>query len=1150
MKRINVDAQRAPKRKSWKTDLVLRGQSDPVWWITNILGDRLWSKQEEICRSIVEHERTAVAACVDRHTEILTETRGWQLFKDLLSTDKVASLQDNQLKFVKPLRYFVYLYEGELLGCKSKDLNFLVTPNHHCYVSDFDNSQDFVLKSAEECYGKELYFNTGNSIVRVIADDWIKEKYDGGVYCVEVPSHIIFVKREGCSHWTGNSFGVGKCFSFDTQILTEFRGWQLFKDLLPTDKVASLVDGFLYFVLPEEYFEGDYEGEMIGYQSKYLDFLVTPNHRCLVATGGNSFDQCGDWHIEEAQELYGSKRVYFNKEIVWEGVEDQYTEKHYELWGFWLGDGSINELDQVCITQKNHDHHVKNLMSVYKTSNIYDKESDGKILSIGDHGFIKWFIHHFGWLKSERRVPNWIKQATRRKQRAFIRGLFHVDDNCIDRYSESSGSIPSVDIYYKDLAEDIAEVAMKAGLGVTIKKSVKHYGSTRRVACWVVCLLKNNTHIVGNENHWYVENYKGKIYCVKVASGIILVRRNSLYHWSGNTFLAARLALWFLCCFKPSKVISTAPCYDDQTEILTNQGWKFFKDLTKVETVASLVHGKLEFVTPSDWLIYPVEGEMIGYHGHDIDFLVTPHHKLYVKPLHCENYKLIPAQDIYGQEDYQFSKEINLEKFNAVRFEKLHALLNFSNEINKQPIANKEHWTKEYYEGNVYCVTVPSGVVLVRRNGIYHWSGNTLRQVKDLLWKELRTAHQKAKVPLGGELLQLSLTFDDEHFGIGFSTDETNVDRFTGYHSPNQLVIFDQAAGISPLIWEAGEGLMTSENCHWLAISNTTISDSELANICMPDRKTRFGNWNLIKIRASESPNVVAGRNIYPGLISHDWVKKREEAWGKDDPLYQIFVEAEFVPSAQMSVVQYKYIVAAFENEGEIGTEIEVGVDVARQGLDSTVFVARTNSKVLEIYRLTGNNTMEVVGALIEFKRSMEEKYELPVTGIKIDVIGLGAGVYDRCVELSSETLLPVVAVNNAENPVTDTERYLNLRAELAWLFRRRMEQLQVGLKDVIVNDYEIIANLRQDISSMKYKISSNGKIQLWGKDALRLELGRSPDYWDALVMAFETPGGIPELEFVRGTEEKNIELLMSDDEWNAFMGISVNVLDNSFKVL
>lgn len=52
---------------------------------------------------------------------------------------------------------------------------------------------------------------------------------------------------------------------------------------------------------------------------------------------------------------------------------------------------------------------------------------------------------------------------------------------------------------------------------------------------------------------------------------------------------------------------------------------------------------------------------------------------------------------------------------------------------------------------------------------------------------------------------------------------------------------------------------MTSANCKWLAISNSAISDGELANIRMPDRRSRFGTWNILRVKASESPNVVAG---------------------------------------------------------------------------------------------------------------------------------------------------------------------------------------------------------------------------------------------------------------------------------------------------
>lgn len=422
----------------------------------------------------------------------------------------------------------------------------------------------------------------------------------------------------------------------------------------------------------------------------------------------------------------------------------------------------------------------------------------------------------------------------------------------------------------------------------------------------------------------------------------------------------------------------------------------------------------------------------------------------------------------------------------------------------------------------------------------------TFRQVRDLLWSEIRNMHARSKMPLGGECLQLSLKLNDEQFAIGFSTDANNMDMFTGYHSPNQLVIFDQAAGLPPMFWEAAEGLMTSANCRWLAISNTAISDSEFANICIPERKTRFGEWTIIKIAASESPNVVAKKNVYPGLISYDWVEKRKKAWGRDDPLYKIFIEAEFVLSSQMTVIPGHLIDPAFEHEGIEGADIQIGLDVARSGLDSTVWFARTGTMGLEIKRHTGNDTMVVVGETIELIRYLEDKYNKPVTNIKVDTIGIGAGVYDRLVEQD----YPATPINNAEvKVVIDKERYANVRAEMAWALRYRFDNFNIGLQLIAEGDEEICDLLKEDLRVQKYKITSTGKIQLIPKEDIKKEIGRSPDYYDALVMAFEEPGGgPPEIEYVSGTPSKKDDKIMSEEEWQAFLGHNVNVLDSSFR--
>lgn len=48
-----------------------------------------------------------------------------------------------------------------------------------------------------------------------------------------------------------------------------------------------------------------------------------------------------------------------------------------------------------------------------------------------------------------------------------------------------------------------------------------------------------------------------------------------------------------------------------------------------------------------------------------------------------------------------------------------------------EPVIQKHHWGRQPYDGMVYCVTVSSHVVLVRRNGNTAWCGQTRPQLKD-----------------------------------------------------------------------------------------------------------------------------------------------------------------------------------------------------------------------------------------------------------------------------------------------------------------------------------------------------------------------------------------------------------------------------------
>ena len=72
-------------------------------------------------------------------------------------------------------------------------------------------------------------------------------------------------------------------------------------------------------------------------------------------------------------------------------------------------------------------------------------------------------------------------------------------------------------------------------------------------------------------------------------------------------------------------------CYDENTEVLTEAGWKFFRDLEPMDKLAILVDGEhLKYEPPTDIISYDYEGDMYSLRTRGVNLLVTPNHNLYV----------------------------------------------------------------------------------------------------------------------------------------------------------------------------------------------------------------------------------------------------------------------------------------------------------------------------------------------------------------------------------------------------------------------------------------------------------------------------------------------------------------------------------------
>ncbi|QTA84562.1 anaerobic ribonucleoside-triphosphate reductase [Desulfonema magnum] len=72
-------------------------------------------------------------------------------------------------------------------------------------------------------------------------------------------------------------------------------------------------------------------------------------------------------------------------------------------------------------------------------------------------------------------------------------------------------------------------------------------------------------------------------------------------------------------------------CYDEETEILTEEGWKYFMDLSEGDLVFTLSEDNIiELHKPKRLFQYDYEGAMYNFNARSLDLCVTPNHRMVI----------------------------------------------------------------------------------------------------------------------------------------------------------------------------------------------------------------------------------------------------------------------------------------------------------------------------------------------------------------------------------------------------------------------------------------------------------------------------------------------------------------------------------------
>lgn len=361
--------------------------------------------------------------------------------------------------------------------------------------------------------------------------------------------------------------------------------------------------------------------------------------------------------------------------------------------------------------------------------------------------------------------------------------------------------------------------------------------------------------------------------------------------------------------------------------------------------------------------------------------------------------------------------------------------------------------------------------------------GPSHRQVSDVVWRECRSAFNQAIAPLGGHMMTSAARWEhgDDQFALGFATDDPF--NIQGFHSPNLLVIITEAHNVSQGHIDA---LKRLNPARMLLTGNPFASAGEFFDAF----NTKAELYHGIHVSGLDSPNVIAGKEVVPGLITAEMIHEARRDWGEDSPMFRAYAYGEFADSEE-GVVPLSWAHAC-RNLPFNGTVPNVlGVDVGAGGDDTSVR-HRLGRKA---GRKWGGKTPNPEDACALVVQAIDET---GATRVQVDEIGIGWALVGMIRQ--QRPGVEVIGVNVGEK-ATDA-MFPKFRDQLWWEVGRELSRTKAW--DLTECDPATIAQL----TAPTFKRTLGNQIKIESKDETRKRISRSPDDADALLLAFyEAPG-------------------------------------------
>lgn len=426
---------------------------------------------------------------------------------------------------------------------------------------------------------------------------------------------------------------------------------------------------------------------------------------------------------------------------------------------------------------------------------------------------------------------------------------------------------------------------------------------------------------------------------------------------------------------------------------------------------------------------------------------------------------------------------------------------------------------------------------------VYTAAAGSEDNLKRILWGQIGALTENHPQIFDGDRVKassLKIYRSANEFMVGVPIPITGTDaqreaRFSGKHAPAILFVIDEGDAVPPEVYKGIESCMSGGHARLLILFNPR------AQVGPTYRMEVQKEAHVVELSAFTHPNVITGKEIYPGAVTRDsvvtrianWTRSMYQGEKRDDSCFEIpkflvgcrpkapqgevkpplihewrkIIEPEFSymvlgrypEMSENQLINRSWIDAAIDRWKEhnrvFGREMPptgilptMGLDVADMGSDLNVCFMRYDWYVPSPFCWSG------VDPSVSAEEAGKIYKQTNCIGAWVDSTGVGAAVPGLLIKSGCRAhrimmaSSPTVAIEEGE--------FGRVRDQGWWFLR---EWFRTNPMAMIPDDEQ----LREELLAMHYYKNEQGRIKVTPKDTLREKLRRSPDKGDALMLTF-----------------------------------------------